>query len=91
MAEISLQPSVGALLGLLRPKQWIKNSFVLAPLIFAREFMLGGSIKRALLAFALFCVASSACYIVNDIHDIERDRRHPVKRHKRAPPRCGLP
>jgi 4-hydroxybenzoate polyprenyltransferase len=84
MAEISLQPSVGALLGLLRPKQWIKNSFVLAPLIFARAFMEAGSIKRAALAFALFCIASSACYIVNDIHDVERDRRHPVKSRKRA-------
>jgi 4-hydroxybenzoate polyprenyltransferase len=84
MAEISLQPSVGALLGLLRPRQWIKNSFVLAPLIFAREFTAAGSIKRAALAFALFCIASSACYIVNDIHDVERDRRHPVKKHRRA-------
>jgi 4-hydroxybenzoate polyprenyltransferase len=84
MAEISAQPSAGALLGLLRPRQWIKNSFVLAPLIFAREFMVAGSIKRAALAFALFCIASSACYIVNDIHDVENDRRHPVKRHKRA-------
>ncbi len=84
MAEISLQPSVGALLGLLRPRQWIKNSFVLAPLVFSHEFMHVGSVKRAAFAFVLFCVASSASYIVNDMHDVERDRRHPVKRHKRA-------
>lgn len=84
MAEISLQPSVGALLGLLRPRQWIKNSFVLAPLVFAREFMQASPIERTVFAFALFCIASSATYIVNDIHDVERDRRHPVKRHKRA-------
>jgi len=84
MAEISVQSSVAALLGLLRPRQWIKNSFVLAPLIFAREFLQLSSIERTVFAFAIFCLASSATYIVNDIHDIERDRRHPVKRRKRA-------
>lgn len=84
MAEISLQSSVAALLGLLRPKHWIKNSFVVAPLIFAHEFLQEGAIKRAAFAFVLFCIASSACYIVNDLHDVEHDRRHPVKRHKRS-------
>jgi 4-hydroxybenzoate polyprenyltransferase len=64
---------------LLRPRQWVKNVFVLAPLIFAGEFLHPESIKTSLLAFALFCVASSATYIVNDLHDIERDRRHPTK------------
>jgi 4-hydroxybenzoate polyprenyltransferase len=83
MAEISVQPSVAALLVLLRPRQWIKNSFVLAPLFFAREFLQIGSIERTVFAFVLFCIASSATYVVNDIHDVERDRRHPVKRHKR--------
>ena len=64
---------------LLRPRQWVKNVFVLAPLIFAGEFLHPESIKISLLAFALFCIASSATYIVNDLHDIERDRRHPTK------------
>jgi 4-hydroxybenzoate polyprenyltransferase len=64
---------------LLRPRQWVKNVFVLAPLIFAGEFLHPESIKTSLLAFALFCIASSATYIVNDLHDIERDRRHPTK------------
>ncbi|MFM2005514.1 MAG: hypothetical protein RLZZ09_1169 [Pseudomonadota bacterium] len=64
---------------LMRPKQWVKNIFVLAPLIFSGEFLRPESIKTSLLAFALFCVASSATYIVNDVHDIERDRRHPKK------------
>jgi decaprenyl-phosphate phosphoribosyltransferase len=67
------------LLRLTRPKQWIKNSFVLAPLIFARAYSDLSSIKHALFAFGLFCVASAACYIVNDIRDVERDRAHPVK------------
>jgi len=71
------------LLKLARPKQWIKNAFVLAPLVFAREFTDPGSVANALTAFALFCVASSAGYILNDIHDIERDRSHPTKRYSR--------
>lgn len=71
------------LLQLVRPKQWIKNTFVLAPLVFAREFTDPQSVASALIAFGLFCIASSASYILNDIHDIERDRTHPVKRHSR--------
>jgi 4-hydroxybenzoate polyprenyltransferase len=67
------------LLRLTRPKQWIKNSFVLAPLIFARAYSDVSAIQDALFAFGLFCAASAACYIVNDIRDIERDRAHPVK------------
>jgi decaprenyl-phosphate phosphoribosyltransferase len=67
----------------MRPRQWIKNAFVLAPLVFAREFTDPGAVANALTAFVLFCVASSAGYILNDIHDIERDRTHPTKRHSR--------
>jgi len=64
---------------LMRPRQWIKNGFVLAPLLFSGEFLQPLAVRDSLLAFALFCVASSATYIVNDWRDIERDRRHPVK------------
>ncbi len=64
---------------LLRPKQWIKNTFVLAPLIFSGEFVQFAAVYNALLAMFLFCIASSATYIVNDIHDVERDRLHPTK------------
>jgi 4-hydroxybenzoate polyprenyltransferase len=64
---------------LLRPKQWIKNGFVLAPLVFAGVFLDAGSIQRAILAMLLFCAGSSAAYIVNDLHDVERDRLHPKK------------
>jgi len=69
-----------ALLRLTRPKQWIKNTFVLAPLLFARAYADITSIERALFALALFCIASSACYIVNDMHDVQSDRAHPLKR-----------
>ena len=67
------------LFALIRPKQWIKNGFVLAPLVFTGEFMREASLKQALLAALLFCVASSATYIVNDLKDIEGDRKHPTK------------
>src|SRR3981081_653242 len=82
LAPSNTIPAVG-LLKLMRPRQWIKNAFVLAPLVFAREFTDPGAVANALTAFALFCVASSAGYILNDIHDIERDRTHPSKRHSR--------
>ncbi len=71
------------LLALLRPKQWIKNGFVFAPLVFAGEFLDGEAVTRAMLAFVLFCLASSAAYIVNDLKDIERDRLHPKKSRQR--------
>lgn len=75
--------AIPGLIKLLRPKQWIKNGFVLAPMVFAGEMYDPHSWFKALLAAALFCVASSATYIFNDYHDIEHDRRHPVKRIKR--------
>lgn len=67
------------LITLLRPRQWIKNSFVLAPLVFAGEFLDPVAVGQSLLAALLFCLASSAAYIVNDLHDLERDRLHPRK------------
>lgn len=68
-----------ALISLVRPRQWIKNSFVLAPLIFSGLITDYFSVINAIIATLLFCFASSATYIVNDIHDIEQDRKHPVK------------
>jgi decaprenyl-phosphate phosphoribosyltransferase len=79
--SINRSPSqtVFGLFTLIRPKQWIKNGFVLAPLLFTGEFLIFGAAKNALIAMALFCIASSAAYIVNDLKDIEADRRHPKK------------
>ena len=71
------------ILRLMRPKQWVKNSFVLAPLVFTGEFLDANAIYHAVFAVLLFCVASSATYVVNDMHDIERDRRHPKKSRSR--------
>jgi 4-hydroxybenzoate polyprenyltransferase len=64
----------------LRPAQWAKNTFVLAPLVFAGGLAAPGALARALAAFAAFCAASSAVYLVNDLRDREQDRNHPHKR-----------
>ncbi|HEX7049744.1 MAG TPA: decaprenyl-phosphate phosphoribosyltransferase [Longimicrobiales bacterium] len=70
-------------LRLLRPGQWVKNAFVLAPLIFSGSFLSPTAVLRALGAVALFCTASAATYVLNDLRDREADRRHPVKRFTR--------
>jgi 4-hydroxybenzoate polyprenyltransferase len=66
----------------LRPAQWAKNTFVLAPLVFAGGLAAPGALARALAAFAAFCAASSAVYLANDLRDREQDRNHPRKRHR---------
>ena len=71
------------LIKLVRPKQWVKNSFVFEPLIFAGEFLHPDSVYSTLLAAFLFCIAASTVYIVNDLKDIEKDRIHPEKSKKR--------
>ncbi len=64
----------------MRPAQWAKNLFVLAPLVFGGLLLSAGAVTRALLAVVAFCCASSAVYLVNDLRDREEDRRHPLKR-----------
>jgi 4-hydroxybenzoate polyprenyltransferase len=67
----------------MRPKQWVKNIFVFLPLIFAGLFTDIEAVINALLAFAMFCIASSATYILNDWQDIDADRQHPTKKFSR--------
>ena len=74
---------------LLRPRQWVKNGFVLAPLVFTGGFADLATVLQALLAVFFFCVGASAAYIVNDYHDVARDRRHPAKSRQR-PLAAGL-
>jgi 4-hydroxybenzoate polyprenyltransferase len=69
-----------AILMLLRPKQWIKNTFVAAPLFFTPDRISGDSIIAVLAGFAAFCMVASAVYCLNDFRDREADRSHPVKR-----------
>jgi 4-hydroxybenzoate polyprenyltransferase len=65
---------------LARPKQWTKNGFVLAGVVFAGDALQASSVAAALLAFVAFCALSGAVYAANDILDIVDDRRHPTKR-----------
>lgn len=64
----------------MRPHQWVKNLFVLAPLVFARALENQELVPRAILAFAAFCALSSAVYLMNDVRDREKDRLHPIKK-----------
>ncbi len=73
---------IRALARSLRPVQWVKNFFVLAPLVFAGQLVDGTALARGLAMFAAFCLTSSAVYLVNDIRDRDADRRHPLKRHR---------
>ena len=61
----------------MRPRQWSKNAFVLAGVVFAGQVLDGPSVGRALVAFAAFCLASGATYLLNDVRDREGDRRNP--------------
>jgi len=69
-----------ALIEALRPRQWTKNVFVFAGLVFGGRLFDRASILRELGAFAVFCAAASAVYLANDAADREHDARHPVKR-----------
>ena len=68
------------LLKTMRPKQWTKNVFVWAALIFDVKLFDRGPFLRTLATFILFCLISGAVYIINDLVDIEKDRQHPRKR-----------
>jgi len=63
----------------LRPQQWIKNLFIFAPLIFSQNIFNRPLVVTSLLAFAAFCLVTSAIYLFNDLRDLEEDRLHPVK------------
>ena len=64
-----------ALLRTLRPYQWVKNVFVLAPLVFSKQLLTPKAILLALGATGLFCLASGLVYLINDLVDVDRDRK----------------
>ena len=65
---------------LLRTKQWIKNLFIFAPIVFAKKVFDGASLVKVIVAALLFCFLTSCIYILNDIEDITKDATHPVKK-----------
>jgi 4-hydroxybenzoate polyprenyltransferase len=66
----------------LRPKQWVKNVFIFAPMIFSLHMFQPAYIWRSLLAFLLFSLVTGAIYVLNDVLDREKDRLHPVKKER---------
>lgn len=72
------------LLRAMRPRQWIKNSFVFAAIVFSEQrlWTRPDQLLRVLGTFALFCLTASAIYLINDLADIEKDRAHPRKRNR---------
>ena len=72
--------SVAAALEAIRPRHWIKNAFVIAPILFSGRFDEAAAWAESLVAAAAFCLLSSAAYVMNDLRDREADRAHPDKR-----------
>jgi decaprenyl-phosphate phosphoribosyltransferase len=66
----------------LRPHQWVKNLFVVAPLVFSKHLFDAAFATRTLIATLAFCAVSGAVYAFNDLRDAELDRAHPLKRHR---------
>jgi 4-hydroxybenzoate polyprenyltransferase len=75
-------PSPAAMWSALRPAQWLKNGFALAPLVFSGNLVAPNALARAAAAALALCLVSSAGYLINDILDREVDRQHPRRRHR---------
>ena len=73
------RPRLPAAVVAMRPAEWMKNAFVLAPVVFAGRLDEIGAVAHAVAAFAAFCAVASAGYLLNDIRDVELDRAHPRK------------
>ena len=67
------------LLRLMRPHQWVKNTFVFTGLLFGHAWHTPGLVTQVVISFIAFCLVSSTVYIINDIIDLEQDRHHPKK------------
>jgi 4-hydroxybenzoate polyprenyltransferase len=68
------------LLAAMRPKQWTKNIFIFAALVFDEKLFIPAYLMQVVAGFILFCLLSSTVYLINDLADIEKDRQHPKKR-----------
>ena len=66
----------------MRLRQWLKNIFIFAALVFDRQMLERQSLLKTVAAFFLFCLVSSLVYIINDLTDIKADQRHPEKKNR---------
>ncbi|APU61343.1 decaprenyl-phosphate phosphoribosyltransferase [Clostridium botulinum] len=76
---------IKGIIALMRPKQWIKNFFVFAAIIFSGNLTNKSILKNNIITFILFCLTSSTIYILNDIVDLEKDKKHPEKKNRPLP------
>ncbi len=79
-AEVSAVTRVLGVIRTMRPHQWVKNLFVIAPVFFAKNLTDMSILGGAAGAFAVFCLLAGSIYTLNDLLDVEADRIHPVKR-----------
>jgi len=87
--------SLKALIEAMRPKQWAKNIFIFAPLVFDQKLFHPTYLARTVAGLVLLCLISGAVYLMNDLVDAEKDRQHPRKRNRpiasgRLSPRLAL-
>lgn len=80
---------------LTRPLQWLKNLFIFLPLFFSLRIFEEELLLKTIVAASFFCLLSSSIYIYNDYHDIEEDKKHPMKRNRplasgRVKPRIAI-
>jgi 4-hydroxybenzoate polyprenyltransferase len=75
-------PVLHSLIEAMRPRQWTKNVFVFAGIVFARQLLVVPALIGSVAAFCLFCLLSSSVYLLNDVVDAEQDRQHPTKRNR---------
>lgn len=82
MGQSDILKRLIALLRTMRPKQWTKNVFVFAGLVFDAQLFHVEPLLRVCIAFGLLCLTAGTVYIINDLVDVERDRAHPKKRNR---------
>ncbi len=82
---ITVPAPIRGLIMTMRPKQWTKNGFVFAGILFDKQLLDKEPLARVILAFFLLCLAAGSIYIVNDLVDLERDKLHPKKRNRPLP------
>lgn len=68
------------LVKLMRPKHYVKNGLIFAPLIFSGQLLVADNFLRILVSVLIFSLVASVVYIINDIRDVEKDRKHPKKK-----------
>jgi 4-hydroxybenzoate polyprenyltransferase len=80
-----MQTTLFALLQNMRPKQWAKNGFVFAGILFDQQLTKAEPLARVMITFGLLCLTASTIYIINDLVDIEKDKLHPKKKNRPLP------